>query len=235
MQYGLFGKLPARRDFITQAVPRSFLRLWEPWIESAMAECRVQFGAAAFEDHFRAAPIWRFWLGADISGSAILGAFMPSMDAVGRYFPLTLIGIAEDEVLAPPTADSHDGWFAAVEHILLSSLEPNAAFETMLDNIAQLKTHAPPATARVSELKFGTPFEIRPPLPLAELLAVCRLAYQDCSLSAASFWWTVGGAHFRPIGLMRKQLPETRLFAGMLTGQFERREDATIAIEVKPL
>ncbi len=235
MQYGLFGKLPARRDFISQAVPRSFLRLWEPWLENAMAESRGRLGAADFEESFRAAPIWRFWLGADVSGNAILGAFMPSMDAVGRYFPLTLIGIAEGEVLAPPTMDPHDGWFTAVETILLSALDPKAALEPMLDDIAQLKIYGSPAASGATELKFGTPFELRPPLPLTELLAVCRLAYQDCSVADATFWWTVGGAHFRPMGLMRKRLPETGLFTGMLTGQFERKEEATIAIEVKRL
>lgn len=32
MSAGLFGKLPAKRDFIAANAPRRFLEVWEPWI-----------------------------------------------------------------------------------------------------------------------------------------------------------------------------------------------------------
>jgi type VI secretion system protein ImpM len=237
MQYGLFGKLPARRDFIAHAVPRGFLRAWESWLEKSMSEGRAMLGARAWEETFRAAPIWRFWLGSDICGEAILGAFMPSMDAVGRYFPLTLIGVPQGETLAPPNIDPRHAWFEKIENILLSALEPNMSLDTILEDISKLtKSDACAAsTAGGAEPKFGTLLNGRPALPLTELFAVCRLAYQDCSVAATTFWWTVGGEDFRPIGLMRKHFPETGVFTGMLTGHFDRRREETTAIEVKPL
>ncbi|WP_020177143.1 type VI secretion system-associated protein TagF [Methyloferula stellata] len=236
MQYGLFGKLPARRDFIAHAVPRSFLRFWETWLEKSMSESRAKLGAGAWEETFRSAPIWRFWLGADVCGQAILGAFMPSMDAVGRYFPLTLIAMPDGDVVRPPNVDPRHAWFEKIEDILLSALAPDTSLDTVLEEIGNLKNAgAEVAHEPVAEPKFGTPLNDRPALPLAELFAVCRLAYQDCSVAATTFWWTAGGEGFRPVGLMRKHFPETRVFTDMLTGHFDPRGAETIAIGVKPL
>lgn len=238
MQYGLFGKLPARRDFISQAVPRTFLRLWEPWLEQGIVEGRNRLGASEWEAAFRAAPIWRFWLGADLCGTAILGAFMPSMDAVGRYFPLTLIGFQEDKPVVSPNNDPQHALFEKIEMVLLSALEPGTTFEKLLVELDDLNHSGPFDETGVStaaaEIKFGTQLEDRPPLSLVELFAVRRLAYQDCGIAAATFWWTAGGAHFKPVGLMRRHLPETGLFTGMLTGHLTRRGEEKIAIGVKP-
>ena len=41
-------------------------------------------------DHWLRSPIWRFWLGRRIAGRTVVGALMPSVDGVGRYFPLCL-------------------------------------------------------------------------------------------------------------------------------------------------
>ena len=65
MQCSLFGKLPARRDFIAIGAPREFLNAWEPWLQSAISSSRQELGKD-WQAAFLAAPIWRFWLGADI-------------------------------------------------------------------------------------------------------------------------------------------------------------------------
>ena len=88
MTAGLFGKLPAKRDFIAANAPRRFLEVWEPWLQASVATSRQMLGAGWGETYNRA-PIWRFWLGADFCGEAMIGAFMASIDGVGRSFPLT--------------------------------------------------------------------------------------------------------------------------------------------------
>ncbi len=37
MSAGLFGKLPAKRDFVAVNAPRRFLETWEPWLQSSVA------------------------------------------------------------------------------------------------------------------------------------------------------------------------------------------------------
>ena len=94
MPRSLYGKLPTKRDFIAAGVPREFLAVWEPWLQGSVSASRVTLGDR-WQAAFLTAPIWRFWLGSDLCGVDVIGAFMPSLDGVGRYFPLTLIACAD--------------------------------------------------------------------------------------------------------------------------------------------
>src|ERR1700688_3647738 len=139
MQCSLFGKLPARRDFIALGAPREFLDAWEPWLQSAISSSRHELGKN-WQSAFLRAPIWRFWLGSDICGRNVVGAFMSSLDGVGRYFPLTLFACADDNAAIPaPEFGSQDDWFNAAEDFLMSTLDQNADFEAIaadLDGLA---------------------------------------------------------------------------------------------------
>ena len=59
-------------------------------------------------------PVWRFELAAGVCGQTeVVGLFLPSVDRVGRYFPLTFaaLGPADDDWLAA----CEDAGFAALE------------------------------------------------------------------------------------------------------------------------
>ncbi len=102
MLSGLYGKLPMKRDFITVSVPDAFLDLWEPWLQGGLTASREELGTR-WEEVFLKAPIWRFWLGADLCGLATIGSFMPSVDEVGRFFPLTAFACAgQGASFSPP-------------------------------------------------------------------------------------------------------------------------------------
>ena len=40
MRCGLFGKLIAKRDFIALFAPKTFLAVWEPWMQGSIAASR---------------------------------------------------------------------------------------------------------------------------------------------------------------------------------------------------
>src|SRR5262245_19665056 len=129
MRCGLFGKLPAKRDFVAVVAPRALLDKWEPWMQSGISASRDSLDKD-WQQAFLTAPIWRFWLGADICGTTVTGAFMPSLDGVGRYYPLTVFACADDgNAIPPPDIDAHDEWFTASEEFLLSTLQKEAAYE----------------------------------------------------------------------------------------------------------
>ena len=65
--------------------PRRLLEVWEPWLQASVATSRQMLGEG-WSEAYNSAPIWRFWLGAGFCGEAMLGAFMPSIDGVGRPF-----------------------------------------------------------------------------------------------------------------------------------------------------
>ena len=95
MAYGLFGKVPQKRDFMSVNMPSAVLSPFETWLQAAVAASRNELGKA-WQDHYLVAPIWRFWIGEHILGTTVAGALMPSVDQVGRYFPLSIMYFAED-------------------------------------------------------------------------------------------------------------------------------------------
>ena len=141
MSAGLFGKLPAKRDFIGANASRRFLEAWEPWLQAGVATSKQMLNAAWIETYNRA-PIWRYWLGADFCGEAMIGAFMPSVDGVGRSFPLAIFVGEGDASLPPPELEQNDAWFEAAEAVLLDALEPGATLELIAERVAALPSPA---------------------------------------------------------------------------------------------
>ena len=108
-------------------------------------------GAAWIETYNRA-PIWRYWLGADFCGEAMIGAFMPSVDGVGRSFPLAVFVGEGDASLPPPELEPNDAWFEAAEAVLLDALEPGATLEPIAEKVAALPA---PALAAADRPRIG--------------------------------------------------------------------------------
>jgi type VI secretion system protein ImpM len=90
MTIGWYGKLPSLGDFASRRLPPSFINDWDDWLQQGMAASRDTWGALWIE-RYLVAPILRFWLAPGVLGDyAWAGVLMPSVDRVGRHFPLTL-------------------------------------------------------------------------------------------------------------------------------------------------
>ena len=174
---------------------------------------------------YLAAPIWRYWLGAGICGATVVGAFMSSLDGMGRYYPLTLLACADSgDAIAPPDIDAHDEWFAAVENFLLSTLDNTVSFEAITNSLDQLRAPMPQSAdppVEVSVLGNGV---IASPLgnrSFSDLFALLRAANHSSIYAAASFWWTAGGGDYEPCGFCCQNMPDPMLFTSMLTGRID--------------
>ncbi len=227
MSAGLFGKLPAKRDFVAANAPPRFLEVWEPWLQAGVATSRQILGAKWAEAYNRA-PIWRYWLGAGFCGEATIGVFMPSVDGVGRSFPLSLFAGEGENALPPPELDSNDAWFEAAETILLDALDPAATLEAVAERVAAMPPPALQAHASevggLKELPDGG-IVIRGvdrQISLA-FLAARRFGHRR-AFACQSFWWTIGGEDFPPIALSYVGLPPAVRFPEMLTGAFAKEE-----------
>jgi type VI secretion system protein ImpM len=87
---GFHGKIPSRGDFVRAGLPRGFTDAWDGWMQRMLAASRASFGDAWLPAWLEA-PVWRFALSAGICGpDAVIGLWMPSVDRVGRYYPLTI-------------------------------------------------------------------------------------------------------------------------------------------------
>jgi type VI secretion system protein ImpM len=233
MQCSLYGKVPAKRDFIAIGAPREFLNAWEPWLQGAISASRAALGDK-WQPAFLTAPIWRFWLGADICGRSVIGAFMSSLDGVGRYFPLTLFACADDNAtIPPPEFVSQDDWFDAAEAFLMSTLDHDTNFEAMTAKLGTLPPpfqELPTAPAPSGAGDGNGPQVLAQPLrhvllpargeSFCEVFSSIRVRDYAKIYAGSTFWWTIGGEGIAPVALSGKGMPDPFLFAAMLTGGF---------------
>ena len=234
MPIGLFGKLPAKRDFIAMNAPRRFLDAYEPWIQGGMATARLRLGDG-FAATYNSAPLWRFWVGADLVGEATIGVGMASVDGVGRSFPLTLIFSDGANAPPPPELDSNDEWFAAAEETLLGALGEGATFDDLAIHAGALSAprvkESGDGGGAFRELEDGG-------VLLSDAAANWSLGFralgryaQRRSLARQSFWWTLGGGAMPSLALSTNNWPGAQRFEDFLTGRFESRLQARAGAE----
>jgi type VI secretion system protein ImpM len=124
---GWYGKIPGTGDFIARRVPAAFSESWDRWLQQAIEGSQQRLGPR-WRDAFLSMPAWRFVLGPGVAGAnAWAGLMVPSVDAVGRYFPLTIgcaLPAASLDVVA--TLFGAGRWFDEIEAIALEAIAPRA-------------------------------------------------------------------------------------------------------------
>ncbi len=87
---GWYGKLPSLGDFASRRLPAEFINAWDAWLQEVLQATRDALGEG-WLDCYLTMPIWRFVLLPGLVGpSGWAGVLMPSVDRVGRQFPLTV-------------------------------------------------------------------------------------------------------------------------------------------------
>jgi type VI secretion system protein ImpM len=219
MQSGLFGKLPGRRDFIAVRVQRAFLEAWEPWMQSCLIASQEML-EGDWHRAYRAAPIWRFWLSADVCGEATLGAMMPSFDGVGRAYPLTLLLSGN---LAAPECDAREGLFMAIETVLRSTADGSLDYAEVLVALGALARPIKAWQGRYApivscEPQIGDVNDAPADWPRRGG-SVALGQWANC-VFPNSVWWTAGNASHRAHRFVTPHLPDPGLFTAMITGSW---------------
>jgi type VI secretion system protein ImpM len=134
---GFAGKVPARGDFVHAGLPRDFTDPWHDWQSLVIAGSRTLMGEAWLEA-FLEAPVWRFILPPGLCGPrAAVGLIMPSVDKVGRYFPLTLVALPD---AGTPGADDWADWLDRAEDLGRLALDEDAPPERLMPPVAPSST-----------------------------------------------------------------------------------------------
>ena len=143
--FGAFGKMPSLGDFFHLNAPAGFVRAWDDWLQGAMMAAQ-QAGGEAWDSQYMTAPIWRFALSPGLAGAAkIIGVLMPSVDRVGRRFPLALMAALDRD---GPVALDHltgDETYEKLEDLALAALDDGmdrARLEAALAGIAAPGGHS---------------------------------------------------------------------------------------------
>jgi type VI secretion system protein ImpM len=222
---GYHGKLPAKGDFVTRRLPRGFLDPWDSWLQDAIGGSRTRMGEA-WLDAYLTSPIWRFALSPGLCGeAAVAGVVMPSVDRVGRYFPLTIVALLADgaDPLAVPVDAA--GWFDKAEDLARSALADAFDFDGFDAQVAAL---GPPAVGEAGSADVAaameTPSGLRVAISSAAAVdrAYRRLVARSVSVSypQPSLWWSSGSHDIAATFLICKGLPSAEGFAAFLDGRW---------------
>ncbi|AIS12542.1 type VI secretion system protein ImpM [Pseudomonas chlororaphis subsp. aurantiaca] len=210
---GFYGKLAGRGDFIHRGLSPSFIERWDAWLSAGMATSQVALGAA-WLDAYLVSPLWRFAVAPGLLGNeAVVGVMMPSVDRVGRYFPLTIALQLEAETDLGALVAGPDDWFEAAEALLLSTLEPEADVEAFEAAVPALGS--PVCSAQVLRMPA-----LEGQMRFAATTAAARGAVlMQHACEGASLWWGKGSGRVAA-GLLRCQgLPAAQDFSGFLLGE----------------
>src|SRR5919107_544258 len=122
MQLGFYGKLPSHGDFLRRRVSDAFVDAWDAWLRECLTASRTSLGAR-WLDVYLTSPAWRFVCAAGACGPApVVGLLAPSVDQVGRYFPLTLVAELPEDVSLVTAAAASSGFFDSAERLVIETL-----------------------------------------------------------------------------------------------------------------
>jgi type VI secretion system protein ImpM len=198
---GYFGKVSTLGDFVSRGLPDGLVAAWDAWLQQCVHASQQQLGAQ-WLDRYLTSPVWRFAIAPGILGPEGLGGvMMPSVDRVGRYFPL-MIGATG----APPLLDwfhKHVDWYDAIEDLARASLDTGfglAQFEGMSDPGVTVGAPVGPA---------GRTWRFALADDVGERVAAA-------ALHGHSLWWTEGSPGVEPSMLVCAGMPHVQGFAAML-------------------
>ncbi|MBY6047909.1 type VI secretion system-associated protein TagF [Vannielia litorea] len=215
MPLGLFGKLPAKGDFITRAMPPEVLSFWEGWLEKVMSGAKHHL-AGEWGQVYEASPVWRFWIGPGVFGHAMAGALTASVDRVGRQFPLTLVlsGMGPQHPV-PPLSDPMEDWYGMLERALLAA--KSAHFDGDVDGFLAALPEPNAAPCALGEDRRNAFFAYGEH-GLGQMLADVRDHDHQLAAFERSYWWTGGNDYVGPGMIALDGMPDAAGFMAMLRG-----------------
>jgi type VI secretion system protein ImpM len=238
---GLFGKLPSHGDFLRRRVSDAFTGRWDSWLQQSIAASLHEAGRD-WLDLYLTSPAWRFVCSPrSVTQHCLAGVMVPSVDRVGRYYPLTVVcELSEWSGHVPgPAALAVDcaSWFTAIEQLAVEALAAERLdfekFDAEVADSARLLESllTPPAVllntddarALLEDARgaWHVPLISTESLPIVlQQLAYAKLAARP---DPAVLWWTDGSALVAPCCLLARDLPEPGSFTSFLDGQWKNR------------
>ena len=212
---GWHGKLPSLGDFTTRGLDDDFVEVWDAWMSSGLSRLRAE-KPDEWRDAYLCSPTWRFivtprFLPAPLSSDMWTGVVMPSVDRVGRYYPLTLAGRLE----AIPSSRDGQGalwsWLQRLQDAAIDALQDDwgvAALDTELMRLG-LPPHDGASQGGESLLDFlsDSSADVPTPVSMSSFFAACMGVSAPASAQGQCVWVTEN-EHYEPTLLQSSRLDD---------------------------
>lgn len=184
--FGAYGKIPSIGDFFRLDPPPGFVSVWDTWLQRCLVSGTHTYGGQ-WDALYMSVPIWRFCLSPGLAGAGkIIGVLMPSVDRVGRRFPLTLMAPLPSD--GPLMADhfSNGDLFAKLEEIALAALDDETGRDGLAAALGGLDA---PRTATAAQVSQGADrMTLKQSGAEPDLLAALAGRCMPAHLGAPSVW-----------------------------------------------
>lgn len=232
---GFYGKLPGYGDFVERALPTCFTEPWDAWLQQAMA-CSRQMLQEHWLNAYLTSPVWRFALSPGcLDQRGWLGVLLPSVDRVGRYFPLTLACPLQSSPDSTNTIHliqtllQQQDWLHHLQEIGLACLQDAPSAEALLDVLDELALPLAipwPEQSREHGLCLSLSHQASTPISLQDSLnwneALLRhTAGTGSGTGAYSLWTADVGEDQGEVLLSCPGLPAPASTGALLTGQWQ--------------
>lgn len=230
MVVGFYGKLPSHGDFVSRSVADAFIDGWDRWLQASIGQSQRDLGDG-WLDLFLTSPVWRFAFARGVVGStAYAGILLPSVDRVGRYFPLTIVAELPAGALPQIVSVAAGGWYDLAESVARRALEQDVLDLGSLQTELHSSEQTLPAdrlTATALAVTSGFPgngalwrFGADGEADMGCFHARLGAALAGESLAPLALWWSVGSEHVSPTVLMTRGLPPAATFQDFLRGKW---------------
>ncbi len=198
LEVGWFGKLPSAGDFVGRRLPAEFQRSWDDWLQLGLTHSRSTHDDG-WLDLYLTFPVWRFMLPPGAYGEdGWCGVLLPSVDRVGRCFPLTIcerlpVGAARPGLLA---IDGHLEAFAsagidALDGMAVDELDARLS---ALPAISESEAPSPLPLDACAEPAAGAKWALSE--PLADALARAAGHAIVSRMNGRALWWLAPSDEF---------------------------------------
>lgn len=219
-----FGKLACLGDFATRRLPQDTALALDNWLAQGVDASRAQLGAR-WLDVYLTSPLWRFaWAPGVLDATWWFGLLMPSVDNVGRYFPLVVLQSRTEPPSDGDALDRLEHWYAAIARAALRTLQPGASldgFEAELVRSAQatpLPECAAPVPWAAAQWTDRSRHEVGEGTSLATCLRQLAVAESLRRFRGCSLWWPLRPGTQDSSLSMAVGLPARESFARLLEG-----------------
>jgi type VI secretion system protein ImpM len=152
---GWYGKLPSLGDFASRRLEADFIEPWDLWLGEGLQAQRSTFGEG-WLDAYLDTPAWRFLLSPGALGGvhpelAFAGVLVPSVDRVGRHFPLTLVASLSRLPDLAAEFDALLAWLHRLEDTALDALHGDWTIDDLENALADLSPPGADGNAAVED------------------------------------------------------------------------------------
>ncbi len=216
---GYFGKLPVRGDFIQRNLNPEFIQTWDTWLQNIFEASRNNL-QDQWLNYYLVSPVWRYYFSL-ADGDIYTGIMLPSVDKVGRYFPLTIAANIKNYPSASSFIVQNAQWYDAVENLALRALDESISFEEFNTQVDSLLRSININQQNTNQMSKG----FRVPLSTGTSVdgALSLIAHQFPTEldSKRSYWWSNGSTHVSSHLISCKGLPDDNIYTAMLDGRWE--------------